>query len=158
MQLILQPFVTSAYLGGEFDWALLQEDRNRLWAARHNAYYANKTLRLNCKSVTTDVCVPISSLPEMITAAKHDIASNGLVGPIVGHVGDGNFHSMLLFDPYNAEEREKCKEVANRMALRAIRAGGTYFFPVKILFKRIFHEALGHACRQMILGSYHRIY
>jgi len=117
--------IAAEYGGGDFDWALLQEDRNRLWTARHNAYYANKTLRLGCRSVTTDVCVPISKLPEMITAAKDDIATNGLVGPIVGHVGDGNFHSMLLFDPHNAEERNKCKEVANRMALRAIKAGGT---------------------------------
>ena len=77
--------------------------------------------------MTTDVCVPISALPEMIRVTKEDIAEHGLVGPMVGHVGDGNFHTMLLFDPDNLDEKRKCKEVANRMARRALTLGGTWF-------------------------------
>ena len=114
--------------GGDFQWAVQQEDRNRLWTARHRAYYANVALRPGCRSVTTDVCVPISALPEMIRVTKEDIAEHGLLGPMVGHVGDGNFHTMLLFDPDNVEEKTKCKEVANRMARRALSLGGLYIF------------------------------
>jgi len=111
--------------GGDFEWAVQQEDRTRLWTARHRAYYADIALRPGCRSLTTDVCVPISALPDLVTKTKEDIAENGLVGPMVGHVGDGNFHTMLLFDPENPEEFAACKEVANRMARAAMSLGGT---------------------------------
>jgi len=111
--------------GGEFQWAIQQEDRTKLWTARHRAYYADIALRPGCRSLTTDVCVPISALPELVTSTKADIDANGLVGPMVGHVGDGNFHTMLLFDPSDSAEFKKCKEVANRMARSAIALGGT---------------------------------
>jgi len=111
--------------GGEFQWAAQQEDRTKLWTARHRAYYAALALRPGCRSVTTDVCVPPSMLPEMIEHSKEDIRSNGLVGPIVGHVGDGNFHSFLLFDPDKPEEFAACKGVSNRMGRKAIELGGT---------------------------------
>eukprot|EP00088_Acartia_fossae_P036635 TRINITY_DN3782_c0_g1_i1.p1 TRINITY_DN3782_c0_g1~~TRINITY_DN3782_c0_g1_i1.p1 ORF type:complete len:501 (+),score=78.72 TRINITY_DN3782_c0_g1_i1:55-1557(+) len=111
--------------GGEFEWAVKQEDRTKLWTARHRAYYADMSLRPGCKIVTTDVCVPISALPQMIQLTKEDISASGLIGPMVGHVGDGNFHSMLLFDPENEAERQECKAVADRMARRAISLGGT---------------------------------
>jgi len=117
--------ICSQFNGGEFKWALQQEDRTRLWTARHRAYYANIALRPGCRSVTTDVCVPISALPEMIRTTKQDIDDQGLLGPMVGHVGDGNFHTMLLFDPENQEEKIKCKDVANRMARKALALGGT---------------------------------
>ena len=110
--------------GGEFQWATRQEDRTKLWTARHRAYYADIALRPGCRSLTTDVCVPVSALPDLVTATKADIDKHGLVGPMVGHVGDGNFHTMLLFDPADAEEFRKCKEVANRMARSAIALGG----------------------------------
>eukprot|EP00092_Neocalanus_flemingeri_P041129 GFUD01044787.1.p1 GENE.GFUD01044787.1~~GFUD01044787.1.p1 ORF type:complete len:538 (+),score=140.16 GFUD01044787.1:31-1614(+) len=111
--------------GGEFQWAVQQEDRTKLWTARHRAYYADIALRPGCRSLTTDVCVPVSALPDLVTATKADIAEHGLVGPMVGHVGDGNFHTMLLFDPADPEEFRKCKEVANKMARSAIALGGT---------------------------------
>lgn len=111
--------------GGEFQWAVQQEDRTKLWTARHRAYYANVALRPGSRSLTTDVCVPVSALPEMVSLAKEDIARNGLIGPLVGHVGDGNFHTMLLFNPEDPEEYKKCKEVSNRMARAAIAFGGT---------------------------------
>jgi len=111
--------------GGEFLWAVQQEDRTKLWTARHRAYYADIALRPGCRSLTTDVCVPVSALPELVMATKDDIARQGLVGPMVGHVGDGNFHTMLLFDPADEQEFKKCKEVANKMARSAIALGGT---------------------------------
>ena len=110
--------------GGEFQFALKPEERTVLWTARHKCYYANINLVPGCRSVTTDVCVPISALPTLVVQTKEDIMDNGLVGPIVGHVGDGNFHSMLLFDPNNPEEWAKCKMVADRMANRALELGG----------------------------------
>jgi len=117
--------IVQQHEGGDFEWAVKQEDRSKLWTARHRAYYANLALRPGCKSVTTDVCVPISALPYMIQTTKDDIVASGLIGPMVGHVGDGNFHTMLLFDPENQEEQAKCKEVANRMARKAISLKGT---------------------------------
>jgi D-lactate dehydrogenase (cytochrome) len=113
--------------GGEFQWAVQQEDRTKLWTARHRAYYADIALRPGCRSLTTDVCVPVSALPDLVKATKADIAEHGLIGPMVGHVGDGNFHTMLLFDPADAEEFKKCKEVANKMARSAIALGGMSF-------------------------------
>merc|ERR1711971_1252634 len=111
--------------GSEFIFAVQQEDRTKLWTARHRAYYADLALRPGCRSLTTDVCVPISALPELVTRTKADIQENDLVGPMVGHVGDGNFHTMLLFDPTDPDEYKRCKDVANRMAREAIALGGT---------------------------------
>jgi len=68
------------------------------------------------RAVTTDVCVPISKLPEMVSKTRNDVDQSGVVGPMFGHVGDGNFHVILLFDPENTDEYRKCKEVAGRMA------------------------------------------
>jgi len=111
--------------GSEFIFAVQQEDRTKLWTARHRAYYADLALRPGCRSLTTDVCVPISALPQLVTRTKADIQENGLVGPMVGHVGDGNFHTMLLFDPSDPDEYKRCKEVADRMGRQAIALGGT---------------------------------
>merc|ERR1711971_523822 len=111
--------------GSEFIFAVQQEDRTKLWTARHRAYYADLALRPGCRSLTTDVCVPISALPQLVTRTKADIQENDLVGPMVGHVGDGNFHTMLLFDPTDPDEYKRCKDVANRMAREAIALGGT---------------------------------
>ena len=80
--------------GGPFSWSSKPEERSKLWNARHKAFYAILGLRPGCKSMTTDVCVPISSLAETITETKQDCAENGLLAPILGHVGDGNFHCL----------------------------------------------------------------
>lgn len=111
--------------GSDFQWATKTEDRNRLWTARHKLYYAGLGLRPGCRSVTTDVCVPISALPEMIASTREDIDKSGVTGPILGHVGDGNFHVFLLFDPEKPEEYKTCKEISHRMAFRALELGGT---------------------------------
>ncbi len=103
-----------------FVWATKAEDRNRLWQARHNAYYAGKALRKGCEGIVTDCCVPISALAECIAKTKEIIAASNLLAPIVGHVGDGNFHLLILIDPEDEDERTRAKALAsaiNRLAL-----------------------------------------
>ncbi|PKP85118.1 MAG: 2-hydroxy-acid oxidase [Alphaproteobacteria bacterium HGW-Alphaproteobacteria-2] len=101
------------------------EERSRLWKMRHNAYYAILSLRPGTKGLTTDLCVPISRLAEAIEETRADIAASPLMGPIVGHVGDGNFHCALLVEPGNEAELKIAKELSHRMAERALRLGGT---------------------------------
>lgn len=113
-------------LGGEdFVWATSEDERRRLWAARHQAYEAALALRPGSKGYITDVCVPISELAEAVSAARADIDAAGLLAPIVGHVGDGNFHVCFLVDPDRPEELEEVRALADRIAERAIAVGGT---------------------------------
>lgn len=108
-----------------FDWATTAEDRARLWRMRHGAYHACLALRPGTTGVVTDVCVPMSHLPEAVAAAAADIAEAGMIGPIVGHVGDGNFHTQILVEPGNQKEIATAKALAQRMAERALKVGGT---------------------------------
>jgi D-lactate dehydrogenase (cytochrome) len=111
--------------GGDFRWATRAEDRNRLWQARHDAYYAAMALRPGAKGVVTDVCVPISRLAECVLAAKEAIAASGLLAPMVGHAGDGNFHLSILVDPDDADEISRAKEIGRRLVEQALALGGT---------------------------------
>ena len=111
--------------GGDFQWATRAEDRNRLWQARHDAYYAALALRPGAKGWATDVCVPISTLARCISETRADVARSGLLAPIVGHVGDGNFHLVFVIDPNDPEELARARAVNDRMVLRAIALGGT---------------------------------
>lgn len=111
--------------GGPFTWTTVAEERSKLWAARHDAYWAGLALRPGCQTFSTDVCVPISRLAECIAATKEDIAASGLVAPIVGHVGDGNFHVLPLFHPENAEEIDRVKAFVSRLVERALAMEGT---------------------------------
>lgn len=111
--------------GNDFDWASRPEDRSRLWQARHDALWAALNLKPGSRSLSTDVCVPISRLAECIAETMADIASLELPSPIVGHVGDGNFHVVLLIDPNAAEENHRAHAFAARLAERAIRMEGT---------------------------------
>jgi D-lactate dehydrogenase (cytochrome) len=117
--------IASDHGGQDFEWATRPEDRSRLWQARHDAYYASIGLKPGCRALTTDVCVPISSLAECIAETYLDLDACGLVAPLVGHVGDGNFHLVLLVDPGDDEELGRAKGFASRLAQRAIRTGGT---------------------------------
>ncbi|MDN3710903.1 FAD-linked oxidase C-terminal domain-containing protein [Paracoccus cavernae] len=117
--------IAAEYGGLGFDWAESAEDRSRLWKMRHGAYPACLSLRPGATAVVTDICVPISALAAQVAAARDDIRAEGLLGPILGHVGDGNFHSTLLVDPDNPQELAAAKRIANRMAERAIAVGGT---------------------------------
>ena len=111
--------------GGEFRWATRPEDRSRLWQARHDAYYAAMALRPGAQGWPTDVCVPISNLAECILETRADIDASGLLAPIVGHVGDGNFHLSFILDPDDTEELARAEAVNERMVARALDMGGT---------------------------------
>src|ERR1700722_1784849 len=111
--------------GGPFNWATKPEGRPRLWQARHNAYWASRALRPTAKGISTDVCVPISQLAICVAETKADIAASGLVAPIVGHVGDGNFHVMPLIDFNDPVEVERGYAFIDRLVQRALAHGGT---------------------------------
>jgi D-lactate dehydrogenase (cytochrome) len=111
--------------GGEFAWALKPEERTRLWQARHDVYFSAQTLRPGAAMAATDVCVPISRLAECVTATANDIAATRLVAPIVGHVGDGNFHVTILVNPNDSDEVGRVDAFIGRLNLRAIEMDGT---------------------------------
>jgi len=111
--------------GAEFQWATRAEERTRLWQARHDAFWATLALRPGAKGIVTDVCVPISRLAECVGAVKQDIAEAGLLAPMVGHVGDGNFHLIFLVDLDDAAEVARAKAVNQRMVEKALALGGT---------------------------------
>jgi D-lactate dehydrogenase (cytochrome) len=111
--------------GGDFRWAERPEERTKLWQARHDAYWAARGLRPGALVVTTDVCVPISALAACLGETRADIERTGLLAPIVGHVGDGNFHVMPLFDASSAQERRAVQGFLDRLVERALRMDGT---------------------------------
>jgi len=111
--------------GGPFKWATAPEDRTRLWAARHDAYWAGKSLKPEAQIMVTDVCVPISRLADCVAETSEDIRAEGFLAPIVGHVGDGNFHVQVLVDLDDPEEKRKSEKFVERLSLRAIDMGGT---------------------------------
>ncbi|XP_062442158.1 probable D-lactate dehydrogenase, mitochondrial [Rhea pennata] len=111
--------------GADFAWAQEPEERSRLWAARHNAFYAALALRPGCKAYCTDVCVPISRLPDIVVDTKKDLQESGLTGPLVGHVGDGNFHCILVFNTEDPAETQRIKDFADRLGRRALALDGT---------------------------------
>ncbi|MDR6818014.1 D-lactate dehydrogenase (cytochrome) [Neorhizobium sp. 2083] len=117
----------AADLGGsDFQWSTRTEDRERLWKARHETIYSNQTLRPGCKAFTTDVCVPISRLADAVLAAREDIDNSFVMGKIIGHVGDGNFHVGYLIKPEIPEELAEAERLAERLYQRAIDMGGTF--------------------------------
>ncbi|WP_417243116.1 FAD-binding oxidoreductase [Celeribacter sp.] len=111
--------------GSDFDWASKAEDRSALWTMRHNAYYACLALKPGCTAVVTDICVPISKLAQAVEDTAADIAASPLEGPILGHVGDGNFHAILLIEDGNEADLAEAKRLAGLMADRALALGGT---------------------------------
>lgn len=111
--------------GEGFEWASRPEDRSRLWQARHDAYFASLNLRPGSRGVTTDVCVPISALAECIAGARRDIAASGLIAPLVGHVGDGNFHTVILVNPDDTAEITRAEALNTLIVKRALALGGT---------------------------------
>jgi D-lactate dehydrogenase (cytochrome) len=111
--------------GHGFDWATRPEERNALWTMRHNGAYAINAARPGWRSLVTDVCVPISRLADAVNETAADLTRAGLYGPILGHVGDGNFHAVIMFDADDAEMFAKVKAASNRMVERALAMGGT---------------------------------
>jgi D-lactate dehydrogenase (cytochrome) len=117
--------LASANGGGEFRWSNLPEERNQLWKARHNAFYATKGLRPGCRAWTSDVCVPVGALARCIAETKADIDSSFVPATIVGHVGDGNFHVIFAMGPDDQAELREVERLNARMVARAIDAEGT---------------------------------
>ena len=117
--------IAGEFGGGPFAWATKPEERSKLWQARHDAYWAVMNLRKGATGFATDVCVPISRLAECVVATQRDIAEFKLLAPIVGHVGDGNFHVSVLFDPNDAEEIGRAKRFNERLVERAMAMEGT---------------------------------
>ncbi|HVF93814.1 MAG TPA: FAD-linked oxidase C-terminal domain-containing protein [Sphingomonas sp.] len=111
--------------GGSFAWSNLPEERAKLWKARHEAYYAAVALRPGAVGWATDVCVPISRLPECITETKRDLGDATIPATILGHVGDGNFHVIFAMDPASADELAEVKAINARLIKRALAMDGT---------------------------------
>jgi D-lactate dehydrogenase (cytochrome) len=117
--------IAAEHDGQGFQWARAAEDRTKLWHARDNTLYAGLSLKPGAKAMITDVCVPISRLTECLAETRRDIDANGLIAPVVGHVGDGNFHLLILIDQDNADEVARAKALHARLVARAIAMEGT---------------------------------
>ena len=117
--------ISDDFGGSAFQWTAHTEERNKLWQARHDAYYACLALDPGKKGIATDACVPISRLAECILETRADIDESGFVAPIVGHVGDGNFHLVILVDPDDADEMHRAHELNDRLIHRTLAYGGT---------------------------------
>jgi D-lactate dehydrogenase (cytochrome) len=111
--------------GKDFLWATKPEERTALWQARHDAYFACLQIRPGSRAVSTDVCVPISRLAECVSETMADVKSYFAPVPLLGHIGDGNFHLMLLVDPAKPEETETAKAFNKRLVERALKMEGT---------------------------------
>jgi D-lactate dehydrogenase (cytochrome) len=132
------------------------EDRTALWTARHHAYWACLGLKPGATAVVTDVCVPISRLAEAIEETRADIAASTIPGPMLGHVGDGNFHAALLIEPGNAAELAEAKRLASRMAERALRMGGTITGEHGIGFGKLAYMEAEHGAAWDVMGEIKR--
>jgi D-lactate dehydrogenase (cytochrome) len=117
--------IAEAEGAGEFIWSSDTDERNKLWQVRHDAYWASLSLIPGSQGLTTDVCVPLSRLAECVEATQADIEAAGLTAPIVGHVGDGNFHCLPLVPPDQPEMVKTIQEFSKRLSSRAIAMGGT---------------------------------
>lgn len=117
--------IAAEFGGTDIQWATRAEDRNRLWHMRHHAYRAILASRPGAKAIVTDVCVPMSKLAQAVRETQADIDASPILAPILGHVGDGNFHAILLIDPDNPTEKSEAKRLATAMAERALALGGT---------------------------------
>ena len=111
--------------GSDFQWASSPEEQKKLWKARHDVYYSVKALGNNMKVYSTDVCVPISKLVECISWAENEVKKLGLIAPMVGHVGDGNFHSIVLYDPKDGDKQKKIREYSDNLISKALELEGT---------------------------------
>jgi (R,R)-butanediol dehydrogenase/meso-butanediol dehydrogenase/diacetyl reductase/D-lactate dehydrogenase (cytochrome) len=117
--------IAAQYGSDDFAAAVKTEERNALWKARHDAYWAGCDLAPGMAHLSTDVCVPISNFAECVTQTKQDIIDSGLIGPIVGHAGDGNFHVLVSFDEHSEEDNNKVQHFLDRLAARALHFEGT---------------------------------
>ena len=117
--------ISKSHNGSDFTWASNTEERNKIWKARHNVYYSVKAQGDNIRVYTTDVCVPISNLVECIRYAEDEIQNNGLKAPMVGHVGDGNFHVTIIYDPKKENEYKYIRSFSDKLIDKALELEGT---------------------------------
>ncbi|MAW33253.1 MAG: FAD-binding oxidoreductase [Proteobacteria bacterium] len=117
--------IASDNTGGEFKWTTKPEERSKLWAARHDVTYATKSIRPGCEVWATDVCVPISNLANCILETKEDLKDSFLIAPLVGHVGDGNFHLGFVINREDPKELEEAERLNDRLVMRALAMDGT---------------------------------
>lgn len=117
--------IAASHGGGNFEWASQPEERSRLWQARHSAYYACQQTRANAQVVVTDTCVPRSRLAESITGAQTIMERATFPNMVFGHVGDGNFHVLMIVDPHSAAEREQAEQLNEAIVGLALSMGGT---------------------------------
>jgi len=117
--------IAAAHGGANFSWTTKPEDRWKLWRARHDVVYADRALRPGGQILATDVCVPISRLAECIVATEKDVAASFLPAPIVGHVGDGNFHLVIVLNPNDPREMAEAERLNERLVHRALSLDGT---------------------------------
>ncbi|KAB7628566.1 FAD-binding oxidoreductase [Verminephrobacter eiseniae] len=117
--------IAGEFGGQAFEWASTPEERSRLWAARHNAYFAAVQSRPGCRAISTDTCVPISRLADCLLESVAEAEASGIPYSLVGHVGDGNFHFGYLLDPDNPEERITAETLNHQLVARALRLDGT---------------------------------
>jgi len=117
--------IAGEFGGQAFEWASTPEERSRLWAARHNAYFAAVQSRPGCRAISTDTCVPISRLADCLLESVAEAEASGIPYSLVGHVGDGNFHFGYLLDPDNPEERITAETLNHNLVARALSLDGT---------------------------------
>ncbi|MBL9054802.1 MAG: FAD-binding protein [Rhodobacteraceae bacterium] len=148
--------IAAGFGAADFLWAERQEDRNRLWKMRHNAYPAILASRPGARAIITDVCVPISRLAQAVEETRADIADSPIPGPILGHVGDGNFHAILLVNPEDPAEIAVAKGLAARMAARALAFGGTITGEHGVGFGKLPLMAAEHGEGWAVMGAIKR--
>ena len=117
--------ISKNHNGSDFTWARTTEERNKIWKARHNVYYSVKAQGNDIRIYTTDVCVPISNLVECIQFAENEIQNNGLKAPMVGHVGDGNFHVTIIYDPKKEDQYKYIRSFSDKLIDKALKLEGT---------------------------------
>ncbi len=142
--------------GSDFQWSTRTEERNALWRARHDAFYAVKAVQPGGLWMTTDICVPISTLAKAITDTEADLAEHGRQAYILGHVGDGNYHTALRADPDIPGDLEQIKQLTDRMAERALALGGTVTGEHGVGLGKMKHMAAEHGEALSVMATLKR--
>ncbi|CTQ51368.1 FAD-binding oxidoreductase [Jannaschia donghaensis] len=148
--------IAAEHGGGAYAWATQAEDRSRLWSMRHRAYHTILATRPGATAVVTDVCVPISKLGEAIMRAAADIHASGLDGPILGHVGDGNYHAILLVDRDDPDEIAEAKRLSDAMVAHALDLGGTATGEHGVGFGKLHLMEAEHGAAWDVMGALKR--
>jgi D-lactate dehydrogenase (cytochrome) len=148
--------ISDEFGGQDFQWASKTEDRNRWWQARHDAYYAAKALRPGSDGFVTDCCVPISKLAECIARTKQEVEASGLIAPLLGHVGDGNFHLVILIEPGNQEELNAANALSETINLLSLELGGTVTGEHGVGIGKMKYMPEEHGPAYMLMGALKR--